>query len=132
MANILALTSGDWNTGSNWDGGVVPTATDVAILNGKVMTLAQGASITCSSIEGGTALESLVNAIKAKTDQLTFTVDGVVADSSNGTTSVDLSPVTTAISTLQTDVSSVKAKTDKMVFSDVLFLIVHQTNITIM
>lgn len=72
MANIEASVSGDWHTGSNWVGGVVPTATDVAILNGKIMTLAQGASITCSSIEGGTALESLVNAIKAKTDQLVF------------------------------------------------------------
>lgn len=77
MANIEASVSGDWHTGSNWVGGVVPTATDVAILNGKVMTLVEGASITCSSIEGGTALESLVNAIKAKTDQLDFT-DGKV------------------------------------------------------
>ena len=72
MANILALTAGDWHTGSNWEGGVVPSATDVAILNGKVMTLVSGASITCSSIEGGTALESLVSAIKAKTDKLMF------------------------------------------------------------
>lgn len=72
MANIEASVSGDWHTGSNWVGGVVPTATDVAILNGKVMTLVEGASITCSSIEGGTALESLVNAIKAKTDLLSF------------------------------------------------------------
>lgn len=79
MANILALTAGDWHTGSNWEGGVVPTATDVAILNGKVMTLVSGASITCSSIEGGTALESLVSAIKAKTDQLTFTGGNVNA-----------------------------------------------------
>ena len=93
MANILALTAGDWHTGSNWEGGVVPTATDVAILNGKVMTLVSGASITCSSIEGGTALESLVSAIKAKTDQLTFTGGNVNA----ATESVPLVTVATAI-----------------------------------
>ena len=87
MANIEASVSGDWHTGSNWVGGVVPTATDVAILNGKVMTLVEGASITCSSIEGGTALESLVNAIKAKTDQLDFTANGVVTD--GGTSATD-------------------------------------------
>ena len=94
MANILALTAGDWHTGSNWEGGVVPTATDVAILNGKVMTLVSGASITCSSIEGGTALESLVSAIKAKTDQLTFTGGNVNA----ATESAPLVTVATAIS----------------------------------
>lgn len=84
MANIEASVSGDWHTGSNWVGGIVPTATDVAILNGKVMTIAPGESVTCSSIEGGTALESLVSAIKAKTDQFAFTNGAVNANPTGG------------------------------------------------
>ena len=109
MANILAVTAGDWHTGSNWVGGVVPTATDVAILNGKVMTLVEGASITCSSIEGGTALESLVNAIKAKTDQLIFLADGIKASAGAGEVGIE-----TELNELETLLSQIKTKTDAL------------------
>ena len=56
MANILALTSGDWNTGSNWDGGIVPGVGDVAVMNGKTMTLPNGGVITCDKITSDSTL----------------------------------------------------------------------------
>ena len=78
MANILALTAGDWNTGSNWDGGVVPGIGDVAVTNGKTMTLPNGGVITCDKITSDSTLglaNGYVSLLVDSASIFTFTIN---------------------------------------------------------
>lgn len=51
MANKRAIQNGNWNSGSTWDGGVVPTGDDDVWLNGYTVTL--NVDITAKSISNG-------------------------------------------------------------------------------
>lgn len=39
MANVYAVQNGNWNNGSTWSSGSVPTADDYVYLNGKTVTI---------------------------------------------------------------------------------------------
>lgn len=101
---------------------VVPQASTVldgvVFDNGTTGTLSIGGGGTSGSCDL-TNVEAGITAIKAKTDQITFTASGVVADAgtTGGSGTVDLSPITSAISTVDGKVTSIKTKTDKLSFS---------------
>lgn len=48
MATILAANTGNWTNPATWTGGVVPGAGDVAVANGKTITVTQ--SVTCAEV----------------------------------------------------------------------------------
>lgn len=45
MATILAAASGNWNATGTWTGGVVPTAGDIAVANGRTVTINQDITV---------------------------------------------------------------------------------------
>lgn len=54
MATINSAASGDWNTGSTWVGGIVPTSVDaVNINNGHTVTLGATADFSTLNIKAG-------------------------------------------------------------------------------
>ncbi|MCH8487621.1 MAG: T9SS type A sorting domain-containing protein [Candidatus Cyclonatronum sp.] len=57
--SIVSATSGDWNTGATWVGGVVPddVLVDVTIANGHTVTVDVDASINSITIESGATLQ---------------------------------------------------------------------------
>lgn len=58
MANILAAQTGAWSSTSTWTGGVLPGASDVAIANGKTITIDQDITVVAldnTTLAGATA-----------------------------------------------------------------------------
>ena len=53
MATILAAANGNWSATATWTGGVVPGAGDIAVANGKTITL-DVATITVASLRADT------------------------------------------------------------------------------
>lgn len=102
-----------FNTYSLIQDGVI-TAIDSNVISGTVVS---GGGTSGSYYS--TNVEADITAIKAKTDQITFTASGVVADAgtTGGSGTVDLSPITSAISTVDEKVTSIKTKTDQLSFS---------------
>ena len=102
-----------FNTYSLIQDGII-TAIDSNVISGTVVS-GGGTSGSCDL----TNVEAGITAIKAKTDQITFTASGVVADAgtTGGSGTVDLSPITSAISTVDGKVTSIKTKTDQLSFS---------------
>lgn len=49
MANILAAATGNWSSTATWTGGVLPGAADIAVANGKTVTIDQDISVTSLS-----------------------------------------------------------------------------------
>lgn len=81
MANILALSSGDWHTSTNWTGGVVPGVGDVAVLNGKTMTMNSGSTITCAEITNDSKLGAIngkLNLVVGMYSTFIFTINANV------------------------------------------------------
>ena len=102
-----------FNTYSLIQDGII-TAIDSNVISGTVVS-GGGTSGSCDL----TNVEAGITAIKAKTDQITFTASGVVADAgtTGGSGTVDLSPITSAISTVDGKVTSIKTKTDQLTFT---------------
>ena len=81
MAYILALSSGDWHTSTNWTGGVVPGVGDVAVLNGKTMTMNSGSTITCAEITNNSTLGAIngkLNLVVGTYSTFIFTINANV------------------------------------------------------
>ena len=81
MAYILALSSGDWHTSTNWTGGVVPGVGDVAVLNGKTMTMNSGSTITCAEITNDSTLGAIngkLNLVVGTYSTFIFTINANV------------------------------------------------------
>jgi len=55
MANILAAQTGNWSSTATWTGGVLPGVNDIAVANGKTITIDQDISVTalCQNTTGG-------------------------------------------------------------------------------
>ena len=102
-----------FNTYSLIQDGII-TAIDSNVISGTVVS-GGGTSGSCDL----TNVEAGITAIKAKTDKITFTASGVVADAgtTGGSGTVDLSPITSAISTVDGKVTSIKTKTDQLTFT---------------
>lgn len=112
----VRITSGLARYSANFTTGTSAFPTGTAVTQDQVVAYGTG---------GGTSITDLSSvtvplaAVKAKTDQLTFTVDGVISDCSGGSASVDLSPVTASLAAMQSDVTAIKSNTDKMIFEEV-------------
>lgn len=52
MAIILAANTGNWTDAATWAGGIVPSVGDVAVANGKTVTI--DASVTCAEVRNDT------------------------------------------------------------------------------
>lgn len=91
MANILARFSGDWHTSTNWTGGVVPGVGDVAVLNGKTMTMNSGSTITCAEITNDSKLGAIngkLNLVVGTYSTFIFTINANVK--AKGTSARDM------------------------------------------
>lgn len=93
MATILAAQNGNWNATSTWTGGVVPTTGDVAVANGKTITVNVNANLGSSgevrtdTTGGATAGGSFVLSSNVTLTAHVYagTATGVAADFQGGT-----------------------------------------------
>jgi hypothetical protein len=73
MATILAANNGSWTDPATWTGGVIPGAGDVAVANGKIVTV--DASVTCAEVRNDTTGSATAGGYFALPDGATLTAD---------------------------------------------------------
>jgi hypothetical protein len=73
MAIRLAIASGNWTDPATWTGGVIPGAGDVAVANGKIVTI--NASVTCDEVRNDTTGSATAGGYFALPDGITLTAD---------------------------------------------------------
>jgi hypothetical protein len=73
MAIRLAIASGNWTDPATWTGGVIPGAGDVAVANGKIVTI--NASVTLSQVRNDTTGSATAGGYFALPDGVTLTAD---------------------------------------------------------
>jgi hypothetical protein len=73
MATILAANTGLWTDPATWTGGVVPGLGDVAVANGKIVTI--NASVTCTEVRNDTTGSATAGGYFALPDGITLTAD---------------------------------------------------------
>lgn len=73
MATILAANTGNWTDPATWAGGVIPSTGDVAVANGKTVTI--NASVTLSQVRNDTTGSATAGGYFVLTDGITLTAD---------------------------------------------------------
>jgi hypothetical protein len=73
MATILAAQTGLWTDPATWTGGVVPGLGDVAVANGKIVTI--NASVTCAEVRNDTTGGATAGGYFALPDGIALTAD---------------------------------------------------------
>lgn len=84
MAIILAAKSGNWTSSSTWTGGTIPGSGDVAVANGKTVTI--DTSVTCQEIRNDTTGSATAGGFFQPSNGITLTGNvyaGDLASASN-------------------------------------------------
>lgn len=97
MATVLAIASGNWTSTSTWTGGVVPGAGDVAVANGKTVTI--NASVTVQEIRNDTTGSATAGGFFSPSNGITLTGNVYAGDLASASTCFRLSG--TASATIQ-------------------------------